>query len=350
MRQAKKPGLVDASLRAAHAAPMASDYDDVLAGLHRLAGRLGWPEPEGLQRLSGGASQETWAFVAGGRALILRRAPGGVPVTTSTQGVGLFAEAAVIEAACAGGAPAPKVASLLAEEDGLGPGYVMVRLEGETLARRIQREAAFAVARDRFAQDCGAAAAAIHATPLASLPTLPEADASAQLDLYEAAYRDGGVRRPAFELGFSALRRRLPAPVPQRLVHGDFRLGNLLITPHGLSAVLDWELAHRGDPAEDLGWICTPSWRFGAIDKPVGGIAEIGPLLEAYWATGGDSSVTPERVRFWTKFGSLKWGVMCLTMAKIFESGADPSLERAAIGRRASEAELDVLLMLKGLL
>ncbi|MBU6407873.1 MAG: phosphotransferase family protein [Alphaproteobacteria bacterium] len=329
---------------------MASDYDDVLAGLHRLAGRLGWPEPRALQRLSGGASQETWAFVAGERALILRRAPRGVPVTTSTQGIGLVSEAAVIEAAGAAGAPAPAVASLLAEQDGLGPGYIMDRLEGETLARRIQRDAAFAEARDGFAQACGAAAAAIHATPLACLPTLPEADAAAQLDLYEAAYRGYGAGRPAFELGFAALRRRVPAPIPARLAHGDFRLGNLMVARHGLAAVLDWELAHRGDPAEDLGWICTPSWRFGAIDKPVGGIAEVGPMLEAYWAAGGDRRVTAERVRFWTLFGSLKWGVMCLTMAKLFESGVDPSVERAAIGRRASETELDVLLMLKGLL
>lgn len=329
---------------------MATEHDAVSAGLQRLAGRLGWPDPIGLRRLSGGASQETWSFDAGDQRLILRRGPGGAPVKTSTQGIGLATEAAVIQAARAAGTPAPEVVAVLAEEDGLGPGYVMARLEGETLARRIQRDEAFAQARQRFAADCGAAAAAIHATPLETLPALPEADAATQLDLYEAAYRGYGGGRPAFELGFAALRRRLPAAIPARLAHGDFRLGNLMIQPKGLAAVLDWELAHRGDPAADLGWICTPSWRFGGINKPVGGIADVDAMLEAYWSAGGDRLVTAERVRFWTIFGSLKWGVMCLTMAHVFDSGADPSVERAAIGRRASETELDVLLMLKGLL
>jgi aminoglycoside phosphotransferase (APT) family kinase protein len=269
---------------------------------------------------------------------------------TSTQGIGLAAEAAVIQAARGAGAPAPEVVALLDEEDGLGPGYVMARLGGETLARRIQRDGAFAPARARFAADCGVAAAAVHATPLSALPALPTADAATQLELYEAAYRSYGGGRPAFELGFAALRRRLPTPVPPRLVHGDFRLGNLMMAPEGLAAVLDWELAHLGDPAEDFGWICTPSWRFGAIDQPVGGIAAVEPMLEAYGAAGGAANVTAERVRFWTMFGAVKWGVMCLTMANVFDTGADPSVERAAIGRRASETELDLLLMLKGLL
>jgi aminoglycoside phosphotransferase (APT) family kinase protein len=120
-----------------------------------------------------------------------------------------------------------------------------------------------------------------------------------------------------------------------------------MVGPDGLVAALDWELAHRGDPAEDLGWICVPSWRFGQLDQPVGGFGQLDAMLAAYHAQGGDPSVDSDRVRFWTLLGSLKWGVMCLMMYRAFDLGLDRSVERAAIGRRASETELDVMLMLK---
>jgi aminoglycoside phosphotransferase (APT) family kinase protein len=142
------------------------------------------------------------------------------------------------------------------------------------------------------------------------------------------------------------LRKTAPPPIAPVLVHGDFRLGNLMIDDAGLVAALDWELAHSGDPGEDLGWICTPSWRFGAIDKPVGGFGDVDALLQSYWAAGGSSAVDAARVRWWTMMGSLKWGVMCLIMYRAFEAGLDRSVERAAIGRRASETELDLALML----
>ena len=77
-------------------------------------------------------------------------------------------------------------------------------------------------------------------------------------------------------------------------MHGDFRHGNLIIGPDGVRAVLDWELAHLGDPMEDLGWICVNSWRFGEIDKPVGGFGTREELFAGYEAAG--RRVDPERV------------------------------------------------------
>jgi aminoglycoside phosphotransferase (APT) family kinase protein len=327
---------------------MSKDAATIHQGLARLATRMGWAAPGEPQRLSGGASQETWAFAAGETPLILRRAPGGQPVTTSTQGIGLGAEAAVIDAARQAGAPAPEVAALLVEADGLGPGYVMALIAGETAARTIQRNEAFAPARARFAADAGSALAKIHATPLGALPPLPQAHARDQLALYEQSYRSHGLDRPIFELGFQTLAQLAPSARAPRLVHGDFRLGNLMVQPEGIAGVLDWELAHLGDPAEDLGWMCTPSWRFGAVERPVAGLAAIEDLVAGYHAAGGDAGVTAADVRFWAMLGSLKWGVMCLTMAQVFTSGADASVERAVIGRRASEAELDLILMLQG--
>ena len=130
------------------------------------------------------------------------------------------------------------------------------------------------------------------------------------------------------------------------LVHGDFRNGNIMVHPEqGLVGVLDWELAHLGDPAEDMGWICTRSWRFGG-GKPVGGFGDYADLLDAYHAAGG-REITMERLLYWEMLGSLKWGCMCLTMYMAYASGADASVERAMIGRRASETEIDLVALLE---
>jgi aminoglycoside phosphotransferase (APT) family kinase protein len=138
----------------------------------------------------------------------------------------------------------------------------------------------------------------------------------------------------------------VPPSVDPVLVHGDFRMGNIVVAETGLRAVLDWEISHWGDPMEDLGWLCVRSWRFGNIDLPVGGFGGREALFTAYEQAGGQ--VDPERVRYWEIFGSLKWGVMCATMAATFLSGADRSVDRGTIARRSSEAELDLLYMLSG--
>ena len=149
-----------------------------------------------------------------------------------------------------------------------------------------------------------------------------------------------------FDLAFRWLEERAGTMSAEpTLVHGDFRNGNLMVGPDGVRAVLDWELAHRGDPMEDLGWISVNSWRFGEIDRPVGGFGSREELFAGYEAAGG-ARVDPERVRFWEVLGTLKWGIMCAGMATSFASGADRSIERGTIGRRASETEIDLLRLL----
>jgi len=321
-----------------------TDFND---GLAKLAAKLGGAA-ENARRLSGGASQETWSFdVAGPNGLggyILRRAPGGV-VMPSEHAIGLAKEAEVIRAAHQAGAPAPDVVIECDDEDGLAPGYVMGRLAGETIARKILRDAEFAEARGRLAHQCGAALARIHSIEGVELPTL---DAKAQLDRYEDIFRSFETDRPIFELAIAELRKRIPPTIPLKTLHGDFRLGNIMVDTNGLVAALDWELAHIGDPAEDMGWICTPSWRFSVFQNPVGGFGEVEDMLAGYHEAGGDAAVDEARVRFWTMMGSLKWGIMCLTMYRAYETGMDASVERAAIGRRASECELDLVLMMQG--
>ena len=301
----------------------------------------------GLRRLSGGASQETWSFDAattdGSQPLILRRRPGGnASVAEGTLALTLETEAALVGLAGAADVPVPEVRLLLEPGDDLGSGYVMTRLEGETIPRRILRDERFAAARAGLAQRCGEILARIHEIPRPSLPELPIATASAQIDQYRALYDAYDHPHPVFELALRWLSERAEEPAALSFVHGDFRNGNLLIDEDGLRGVLDWELAHIGDAMEDLGWICVNSWRFGEIDRPVGGFGSREDLFAGYEAAGG-ARVDPERVRFFEVLGTLKWGIMCMTMVAIFQGGADRSVERAAIGRRSSETEIDLL-------
>ena len=304
-----------------------------------------------LKRLSGGASQETWSFdgvgPAGAQGLILRRAPGGRVVPRSATAVPLATEAKIIRLAAAAGVPVPPVPYVLEERDGLGPGYVMGRVEGETIARKILRDAEFADARPKLARQCGRILAAIHVIDIANLGELNKVPAQTQLDQYRAIYDTYDYPHPVFEVAFKWLEERMPDAPALTLVHGDFRNGNLMIGPDGVRAVLDWELVHIGDPAEDLGWICVNSWRFGETHKVVGGFGDVADLLAGYAEAGG-KGMTAERVKFWEIFGTMKWGIMCMTMYQAFAGGADRSVERAAIGRRSSETEIDLVNLLYG--
>ena len=322
------------------------DSRDLLEALCKLAPKLGGEGVSDLHRLSGGASQETWAFrlqaPGGERALILRRRPDGL-AERDERTVSLATEAALIRAVAARGAPTPAVVLVAGAEDGIGEAYVMARVDGETLGRRIVRDAAFAAVRPDLARRCGEVLAIIHGTPTAALPPLTVSSALDELDRYEAIYRQSGAERPIFELAFRKLRAAAPASDQPVLLHGDFRNGNLMISPtEGLVAVLDWELAHLGDGASDLGWLCVNSWRFGAHDSPAGGFGRYQDLLDGYHAAGG-RTVTLEAVKYWQMLGSLKWGVMCLIMYGAFASGSDTSVERAMIGRRVSETEIDLV-------
>jgi aminoglycoside phosphotransferase (APT) family kinase protein len=310
----------------------------------------GFSRVEKIARLSGGASQETWALdaeIAGSsEPLILRRSPGGSP-RESASAVPLATEAIVIETAREAGVAAPRVRMVLKPEDGAGEGYVMDRLPGETIARKILRDGEFEAVRPKLARQCGEILARIHQVDVGPLKSiLPVIDGPTQLLNYRNLYDAYDYPHPVFELAFKWLEPRLAKAKRQTLVHGDFRHGNLLISPRGVEAALDWELTHIGDPLEDIGWICTNSWRFGVADKVVGGFGDLEDLLAGYESAGG-GRVDIEDVRTWIVYGSLKWGVMCMTMYQGFLR--DRSVERAAIGRRASETEIDLVnLIIRG--
>jgi aminoglycoside phosphotransferase (APT) family kinase protein len=326
--------------------PAPVDADALASAVGRRLGQAA--TIEALRRLSGGASRETWSFdaVAAGGArheLVLRRDPGDF-AGQSDRGI----EFALLEAAHDGGVAVPRVWFLLEPGDHLGSGFVMERVEGETIPRRILRDDEYEAARPRLAGQCGEQAARIHALDPSRLPPLPVQGARQQIDQYRE-YLDGfGEPHPAFELGLRWLADHAPDDPPSPvLVHGDFRNGNLVVGPGGVRAVLDWELAHLGDPVEDLGWLCVKSWRFGMTGQRVGGFGTVDDLLASYQAAGG-REVDRAELRYWEAMGTLKWGVICEIQAFTHLQGAVRSVELATLGRRVAEMEWDLLELIEG--
>lgn len=289
----------------------------------------------GLHRLSGGASRDTWRFEADGRPLILQRQRAG-------DDRDMLIEAGVVRAAGAGGAPVPALLEARRRDDGMAF-MVLEAIEGETIARKIQRDPEFADARETLVTDFGAALAKIHSLDPNSAPGLVETD---QIDYYTALLDDLGQPHPVLEVVRNWLLESRPSSARLCIVHGDFRLGNMIVGPEGLRVVIDWELAHLGDPMEDLGWLCVRAWRFGGA-APVAGLGGYQQLFDAYEEAGG-GVVDPTVVHWWEVLGTWKWAIMCIIQASVHLSGAARSHELAAIGRRVCENEYDLLVALEG--
>ena len=303
---------------------------------------------EKCARLSGGASQETYAVDIitrdGPRRLALRRAPGGEVDARDYGGPGLAIEARLMTLARNAGVPAPEIIHVLDSGDGLGDGFVMEWLAGETLGARIVKGEEFTEVRRRLAFQCGEILARIHAIDVDAHGLgehLERLTPAAFVERQWQYYRKLGTPQPMIDFTARWLLEHLPPERPLTLVHNDFRNGNLMISASaGVIGVLDWEVAHIGDPMRDLGWICTNSWRFGQSQLPVGGFGEREDLFAGYAAVSG-RKVDAEHVRFWEIFGSFWWAVGALIMGDHYRHGADRSVERPAIGRRSSECQVD---------
>jgi len=306
----------------------------------------------GLRRLAGGASRELWSLDAdweagapgGARrmALVLRRDPPGRTGDFSERRV----EFELLRRAAASRVPVPRVHWACSDSEVLEtPFFLMDRLEGETIPRRLLRDDAYAAAREGMVDDLGAILARIHAIDVdrrrlrgLARPGPERSAAEDQLALAVAAVHElAPDPHPVLELAARWLEARLPRSDRQTLVHGDYRIGNVMFDARGVVAILDWELAHVGDPVEDLGWLCTKAWRFGSA-QPAGGIGTREALLEAYEKAGG-GPVSLEHLRFWEALGSFKVAVVFIRQAHVHLSGAMPSLELASLGRRTAEAE-----------
>lgn len=300
---------------------------------------------ENLRTLTGGASRITSAFdaIAGGtrRALILRAAP-----TADGQFASMELEAAVQAAAADAGAPVPHILVASNSPAALGsPFLICEEIAGETIVRKIQRQLDDA-GRARLLTQCGQALAAIHRAR-SDAPELVERDEPAE---WRRRLDELGDTTATFEWAFRWLAANRPAAGPRTLVHGDFRMGNLIVEGLGpssagpvLAAVLDWEAVHIGDIHEDLAWFCVRAWRFGApAGMAAGGLGTVEEFVAAYEQAGG-SPVDRDALRWWLALGTLKWGIICRYQAERHLSGQTRSVELAAIGRRVCETEWDIL-------
>jgi aminoglycoside phosphotransferase (APT) family kinase protein len=304
------------------------------------------------QRLTAGASQETYRIeidCAGQRQRFAMRRVAGGQWGKAAEQIGLRVEAQLIDLARSNGVPEPAILHVLEPDDELGEGFVMDWLDGETLGSRIVRAGEFDAIRPHLARQCGEILARIHAIDIdasglsAQLDHLtPEAFVNRQWQQYQAY----STPQPMIDFTARWLLEHLPPETKLTLVHNDFRNGNLMISPQdGIVGVLDWEVAHIGDPMRDLGWLCTNSWRFGNSAAPVGGFGERADLYAGYTAVSGHA-IDPERVRYWEVFGSFWWAIGCLFMAEHYRNGPDRSVERPAIGRRSSECQVDCVNLL----
>jgi aminoglycoside phosphotransferase (APT) family kinase protein len=283
-----------------------------------------------MHLLAGGASKEAWAVDAEGERLLVRRAAGGV-IHAAT--LSLEHEFQVLEAAAEAGVRVPKPVAYLGELGGR-EAFAMERVDGETIGRRIARNPPAGL-ETQLADEL----AKIHAIPAERLPFLRSGD------ILERFYGElDSVREPhpAIEYGLWWLREHRPEPLPDVVSHGDFRIGNVAVSERGLEYLLDWEFAHLSDPREDLGWPIVRAWRFGADERRLGGVGELGPYLARYAELTG-IEVAEEDLDWWEVLGNVKWAIGCLTQCRRHLTGVDRSVEYAVLGRMAAEMEYELL-------
>lgn len=320
----------------------ASTAERLTQALRRQLG--GAVRVEQLERLTGGATKQTWSFVMhAGAAPAQRMILQLVPTAAVDDGpppraprLSAAQDAALMQLARRHGVPAPEVCCVLDPDDGLGAGYVTRHVEGITLGRSIVRDEAYAQARRRMAAQSGEILARIHALPVAEAACLDHLSPADELRVYARLLRGHDVRHPALEYALRWAQEHLPPDGEDRVVHADFRTGNLIVGPDGIRCVLDWEIARRGDPLQDLGVLCMRTWRFGGSGA-VGGFGSREDFYAAYERASG-RSLDVERVRFWEAFANLKWAINCVRRGMARRpDGRAASLELAVIGRRMAE-------------
>ena len=323
---------------------MLRDLSERLAPL--IARSTGWDDPrvENFARLSGGSSRDTWTLEAvegnGQRhPLILQRKRSLVVDAWIETAV----EAKLLQVARSAGVPTAELLAWSADSQELElPFLLLKRIDGETIPQRILRDDRYQPARTKLARQYGEALGVIQSIDPNNVAGLKPQDA---LEHFRQMLDQVGKPSPAIELGFRWLSANRPPATKPVVVHGDYRNGNGIVDPEkGLRAVIDWELAHLGDPLEDLAWFCIRAWRFGAAG-PAGGFGSYDQIIDGYETRSG-RSVDRERLRWWQIMATVRWAVICLMQGATHWKGHRRSVELAVTGRRAAEAEFDLMLLL----
>lgn len=333
---------------------MTDAADDIGGGLARFLSEH-WDRPvtvSGLNQSSAGARRHNILFDAhdGDRTLHLVAT---ILPTSEIEINPITAEAAVRDLAEANGVPVPHIHATTVDPSYVGgPFFVSDRVDGETIPRRVLRLVQETGIGDKVAEQLGEALGRLHAVDPALAPADladpgPGDPAATALEGADEALSQLLQPRPAVALGMRWLERNLPGPPPrQTIIHSDARNGNLIISPDGLAAILDWEGTRRsGDPMEDLAWPSLRMWRFKEDEREIGGFAGIDPYLRGYEAAGG--TFDPERYRWWKTLGTLRWGLGLAGQTAAHLDGRFSNIVMAASGRRVPELEWDLLMLIR---
>lgn len=308
----------------------------------------------GFARKSGGASRETYLFDATWtengatveRGYVLRRDP-----VASVLESDRTLEVSVLRAAHALGLPTPKVSFQELTGDALErPFCILERLPGTPTPPTFP--AAYPVEmRRRTAEDFVSILARIHAADWRSQELDVLADPGAgitaarrAIDHWRRIYEQDRIEaHPILERGFGWLERNVPSTDVVTLVHGDYRSGNYLHDESGrITAMLDWEMAHYGDPHEDLGWAAMPYW---SCEGRAGGLEHEDEMIARYERMTG-SRVDRARVHFYKVLGTVKMAAISLTGVKSFceARSAEPTL--AVVGIVLGRLSVELLQLL----
>ena len=322
----------------------------IQSGLNKFCARKFGAPAETPQLITGGANMEMWSFSCASKDYVLRRYRNGKRPQSSSGHFGIEGEGRLIEFARDAGVMAPEFVGTLHADDGLGPGFVMVKADGIALPQKLFKDPRYKDSLSKMTESFGRELAYLHASDPAPvedmLVALSPADCFAKM-LDDFALSQ--FQNPVLAAAMHWLEANLPTAEDDLVVlHGDFRMGNLLIDEKGLSAVLDWELAHLGCVEEDLAYICMPSWRFGRYHLEAGGVGTREDLIDSY-ERHSKRKVDRKRFDWYLVFSSMKWGLMTSMMARMWRGNEDKSLERILIGTRISEVETDLLLMLESI-
>lgn len=298
--------------------------------------------------LAGGACQDMHRVeltATRGTERLVLRSDARLPLPAS---LGRREEFAVAQAARSAGVPTPAVHHLT--EGLVRPGawaYFMDWVEGEAIGRRVVKAPELADARRQLPEQLAEALARVHTVAQKTHPGVglrPMEGGPVKGGLAFVRQMLDGLREPhpALEYAFRWLVDHAPPEAETCLLHGDFRTGNFLVTPASLSAILDWEFARWGTPAEDIGWLCVRDWRFGQNHLPAGGLATRETFLDAYARASG-RRIPPSVLHFWEVMGNVRWAAGSVHQGERYLSGEESDLEYVAIARRAPEMEWEAL-------
>jgi len=299
---------------------------------------------EELERIFGGASRETYRFVLHWtesgqerqRRLILRRDPPGSLIETERA-----VEFAAYRAFHGSAVPVPDALWLEEDTSHLDhPFFVMEEIAGFEASPQAIVQPPYAEHAASFARQMWTILGEIAKADVGKLgvlsvmkPVAPEHCWQRELAHWEAVIdEDELAPQPIIRAAIRWLRRN-PPPPPARIsmVHADYRTGNFLYDTQGsIRAILDWEMAHLGDPLEDLAWSINPIWRWAGDDR-CGGLATRDEAIRI-WQEASGLEADPEALRWWEVFSSVKGQGIWVSSAKEFTDGKNQDLILALSG------------------